>query len=195
MSKRDYAYIITNEIMSLFHEYGNREYYGEPVSQLEHMYQCGELAREFAADENDLILAAFLHDIGHLCVNLPSYHEYVITDYGVIDHDIIGAKYLSEKGFSNKVIILVSGHVQAKRYLAYKLPEYLSNLSPASLITLKEQGGPMSNDEASKFEKHSMFQNFLQLRRWDEQAKVPGLPLSNIPFYSNLIFSHLLINI
>ena len=41
------------------------EYAGEKVSQLEHMVQA-QLAEQRDFDE-EVILAAFLHDIGHIC--------------------------------------------------------------------------------------------------------------------------------
>ena len=55
-----------NEIMFLYERYGHEDYIGEPVSQIEHMCQCAKLA-ELAGADADVILAAFLHDIGHLC--------------------------------------------------------------------------------------------------------------------------------
>lgn len=56
---------IANEIIVLFEQYGDEDYDGEPVSQASHMIQCAMLAMQEDADE-ELILGAFLHDIGHL---------------------------------------------------------------------------------------------------------------------------------
>src|ERR1700754_308115 len=56
---------ITDEIMDLYKGYGGAEYAGEKVSQLEHMMQAAQLAEEEGYDE-EVVLAAFLHDIGHI---------------------------------------------------------------------------------------------------------------------------------
>ncbi|XP_052275935.1 2-amino-1-hydroxyethylphosphonate dioxygenase (glycine-forming)-like [Dreissena polymorpha] len=70
----------------------------------------------------ETVLAAFLHDIGHLlgvCDNLPE----MITDdvnIGTRDNDVIGGDYLRRKGFPAIVCDIVAGHVQAKRYLVLK---------------------------------------------------------------------------
>ncbi len=53
-----------NDIRSLFEQYGSLAYSGEPVTQLEHALQSGALAEEEGADD-DLVTAAFLHDLGH----------------------------------------------------------------------------------------------------------------------------------
>ena len=42
---------------------------------------------------------------------------------------------------------LICNHVSAKRYLCWKYPDYHAKLSPASRITLRHQGGPMSSTE------------------------------------------------
>src|SRR5258708_793551 len=85
-------------------------YFGEPITQLEHALQSAQLAREAGCDE-ELILAALLHDVGHL---VPEAHR---EEVGVVDHDQVGAVYLRDRGFSARVVALVEGHVEAKRYL------------------------------------------------------------------------------
>jgi predicted HD phosphohydrolase len=180
----------TDEIMYLISTYGHQDYLGEQVSQLEHMCQCAELARcAHATDE--MILAAFLHDIGHLCSHLFASDEFQVGDYGLIDHDILGAKYLFQKGFSTEVVTLVGSHVQAKRYLAYVLPTYMEQLSWASIETLKQQGGPMTAEEAKRFEQDPQFQQYIQLRQWDESSKIPHQALPDLTFYEKLIYQHL----
>jgi len=52
-----------HDIRTLFEQYGNVAYSGEPVTQLEHALQSGALAeKEGVSDE--LVAAAFLHDLG-----------------------------------------------------------------------------------------------------------------------------------
>ena len=143
-------------------------YIGEKISQLEHALQCGDLAINAGADD-ELILASFLHDIGHICVDNTAPR---MDEFGVEKHESVGAEFLAQLGFSKRICELVKGHVDAKRYLAYRNSEYLGKLSPASLATLSFQGGPMPKEEAEKFEKSSLFKNILQLRAWDELGKV-----------------------
>jgi len=179
------------EIISLYLNYGDSDYIGEPVSQIEHMYQCAQLAKE-ANSSDELILAAFFHDIGHL-------YEYAFPDetlismdgYGIFDHERIGANYLASMGFSDTISKLVASHVQAKRYLAYKFPSYLKELSEASLKTLAFQGGFMTIDEAAEFEADALFEQYITLRMWDEKAKVINQPVGDLTFLKELMIKHL----
>ncbi|MEO6639264.1 MAG: phosphohydrolase, partial [Ginsengibacter sp.] len=68
MTQRE-AIKTTDEVLSLYKQYGNEDYIGEPVSQIEHMCQCAQLAEKEDYDE-EVILAAFFHDIGHLCEHI-----------------------------------------------------------------------------------------------------------------------------
>jgi 2-amino-1-hydroxyethylphosphonate dioxygenase (glycine-forming) len=159
---------VTEEIFELYDKYGANDYIGEPVSQIEHMSQAAELALEAGCDD-EVVLAAFFHDIGHICVqNNPSLK---MGQWGNKSHEQIGADYLRKKGFSERIAQLVENHVKAKRYLTFKYPYYYNELSEASKETLKLQGGVMSEAEAADFEKDPLFEASVLLRRWDEAAK------------------------
>ncbi len=179
---------IADEIISLYKSYGNEDYIGEPVSQIEHMCQCAQLA-EYERYDDEVILAAFFHDIGHLCEHIMDV-DYM-DDYGIVDHEKIGADYLAGKGFSRKVTKLIESHVAAKRYLTYKNPEYYNKLSDASKSTLNFQGGRMSEQEAKKFEREEWFTLYITLRGWDEKAKEEHVPLPDIEKYRNMMIRHL----
>jgi putative nucleotidyltransferase with HDIG domain len=112
------------------------------------MSQAAALAKEEGYDD-EVILAAFFHDIGHLCADAAAVGS--MDGMGNIDHEKLGADYLIERGFSARMANLVNGHVIAKRYLTYKYPEYYNKLSAASKATLEFQGGPMNVDEAASF--------------------------------------------
>lgn len=178
-----------DEIMDLYTKYGSDDYIGEPVSQAEHMCQCAQLAEKEGYD-NEVILAAFFHDIGHLCEHVMPVKN--MDGYGIVDHEKIGASYLSEKGFSDKITKLVASHVQAKRYLTYKHPEYFEQLSEASKKTLSFQGGVMSAEEAQNFESDELFNLYILLRSWDENAKQEHKPLPDLNFYKEMMIQHLL---
>ncbi|MBL7728250.1 MAG: HDIG domain-containing protein, partial [Dinghuibacter sp.] len=164
------------------------EYAGEKVSQLEHAVQSAQLAAERGFDE-EVVLAAFLHDIGHICVS--AYPVSNMNGYGVMNHEKIGAAYLRNRRFSNRVVELVQGHVQAKRYLTCVQPGYYEQLSEASKKTLEYQGGRMMPDEARLFEQHPTFHTQIALREIDEAAKIEQLPTPSLNTFHKLIEQHL----
>lgn len=168
---------VVNEIFSLYEKFGNEDYIGEPVSQIEHMSQSAQLAiKEGFSD--DVILAAFFHDIGHICVMKNAANN--MGGYGVKSHEKIGADFLREKGFPENVAKLVENHVQAKRYLTFKHPEYFNNLSEASKQTLVYQGGVMTPEEADRFEHDPLFEASIRMRHWDELAKETQVPIIDL---------------
>jgi phosphonate degradation associated HDIG domain protein len=187
---KEKAQFIANEIFVLYEEYGSDDYIGEPVSQVEHMCQAAQLAEEEGYDD-EVILAAFFHDIGHLCEHIMTVDH--MDDYGVLDHESLGADYLREKGFSEKISRLVKSHVAAKRYLTYKFPEYYGKLSAASKMTLKKQGGTMTSAEAWQFEMDHLYKLFIKLREWDDRAKVERLPLPSLEKYKTMAVEHLML--
>ena len=181
-----------NEIMFLYKRYGHEDYIGEPVSQIEHMRQCAKLA-ELAGADADVILAAFLHDIGHLCeFAFPEKKVEHMDNAGVVDHEKLGAAYLLNKGFSEKIAKLVQNHVAAKRYLTYHYPEYYNQLSEASKKTLAFQGDKMTPEEAIAFEEDDLFDQYVSIRRWDDLAKETQRPLPRLFYYKQLMIEHLL---
>src|SRR5262245_55348159 len=136
-----------DDVLQLYEEHGDADYIGEPVSQIEHMVQSAQLAEEQGFDE-EVILAAFFHDIGHLVAMQGSYAS--MKGFGAVAHEKIGADFLRSKGFSEKIAKLVESHVQAKRYLTFKYSEYYDKLSEASKQTLEFQGGKMTAEEAGE---------------------------------------------
>jgi phosphonate degradation associated HDIG domain protein len=179
---------ITDEIMNFYEHHGGAEYAGEKLTQLEHMVQAAQLAEEQGYDE-EVILAAFLHDIGHICEDGHGDNE--MDGFGIKNHEEIGADFLKNKGFSKKVVRLVESHVQAKRYLTFKYPEYYQQLSDASRKTLEYQGGRMEKEEANAFEQYPLFSLIIQMRKWDEEAKIEHKPLPDLTHYRQMIFQHL----
>jgi len=180
----------TNEtiatVLSVFRERGHEEYHGEPVSQLEHASQTAELARKSHPNDSEFILAAFLHDFGHLC-DLPVGD---MDGYGAWNHENLGAQVLRDLGFSEKIASLVAHHVQAKRYLVSTDPAYYAALSEASKITLEKQGGLLSSEEQKDFEQDPLFELHIALRRFDEQAKLTGQPMTDLSWLENLMREH-----
>jgi predicted HD phosphohydrolase len=56
---------IVDTFFTLFERRGHAAYFGEPVSQREHALQTAHLADQKGGPDS-LIVAALLHDIGHL---------------------------------------------------------------------------------------------------------------------------------
>ena len=179
---------VAEEIIGMYKNHGGEEYAGEKITQAEHMVQSAQLAAGQGYEE-DVVLAAFLHDIGHICASAEG--EKGMDGFGVRDHEEIGADFLRQKGFSKKVIRLVESHVEAKRYLTYKFPEYYDRLSDASKKTLEYQGGMMDKDEAEAFEQYPLFKLIIQMRRWDEEAKIENMTLPDLECYKSMMISHL----
>jgi phosphonate degradation associated HDIG domain protein len=176
------------EIILLYKKYGDKDYIGEPVSQIEHMCQSAELAEKEGYGE-EVTLAAFFHDIGHLCEHIMETKQ--MDGFGVVNHEKTGADFLRKKGFSETIASLVENHVQAKRYLTYRYPEYYDRLSPASKKTLEFQGGIMSAAEAEVFETDPLFALHIKVRRWDEAAKLTAQPLPSLEKFRVMMLDHL----
>jgi phosphonate degradation associated HDIG domain protein len=158
-----------DEIRAAFTRRGG-ETYGEGVSQLEHALQCALCAERDGASAA-LIAATLLHDIGHLIHDLPQ----DIADHGVdAQHESLGSAWLS-RHFGPEVTEPVRLHVAAKRYLATAEPGYFDLLSPASVQSLRLQGGLMSTEERARFAAEPFAEDAIKLRRWDDEGKIVGM--------------------
>jgi [1-hydroxy-2-(trimethylamino)ethyl]phosphonate dioxygenase len=145
------------------------ETYGEGVSQLEHALQCAHFAQRDGASDAQVI-AAYLHDIGHLIHEFPA----DIADRGIdTEHESLGSIWLSQF-FAAPVTEPILLHVAAKRYLAAVEPGYFEKLSDASKLSLRLQGGPMNPSQVADFEANPFFKEAVALRRWDEEGKIVG---------------------
>ena len=149
-------------IVALYRSPVAAAHYDEAVTQVEHALQCAELAA--AADAPDaLVVAALLHDIGHLLVGSSA-----TSDRG---HEGIGSRWLRPT-FGPEVTAPIALHVDAKRYLCAIEPGYVDGLSDASVRSLGVQGGPMTDRQVRDFEARRGAEAAVRLRRWDDRAKV-----------------------
>jgi [1-hydroxy-2-(trimethylamino)ethyl]phosphonate dioxygenase len=173
---------VVREIVDLFTRHGCEAYVGEAVSQLEHALQAALLA-EIERAPDSLIVAALLHDIGHLL----QVEGEDAAERGVdTQHEALGERWLAER-FTQEITRPIALHVQAKRYLCTVDPEYRSELSDASERSLRLQGGPMSKEECQAFETDPYFGAAIQLRRWDDAAKIVGVTGLDITVYHRRI--------
>jgi gamma-butyrobetaine dioxygenase len=158
-----------DEIAAIFIERGSQAYLGERVSIAEHMLQTAHAAENEGAP-SELVVAALLHDVGHLV------HEMAAdsADFGIDTvHEESGARWLS-RAFGPNVVEPVRLHVAAKRYLCATTPAYTEMLSPASVHSLMLQGGPLSTADAEAFAALPHAADAVRVRRWDDVGKVPG---------------------
>lgn len=175
---------IIDEVFSLYAARGSTAYFGEAVSMTEHALQAAHFA-ELEGAGNVVIAAALLHDVGHLIAKVPD----DIADWTVdARHEATGARWLGER-FGCAVAEPVRLHVRAKRYLCAVDPGYFSQLSPASVLTLKLQGGPMSAEEVASFEAEPGYRDALVVRRSDDRGKVAGLVTRRLEDYCELLRS------
>ena len=169
------------QIEDLFKHKGHQAY-GENVTELQHALQSAHLAKTDDGPDY-LIVAALLHDIGHLLHELPE----DVAEQGIdAHHEQIGEKWL-KKWFGPEISQPVGLHVTAKRYQCTVNPDYLAQLSPASLKSFILQGDKMNGDEVSPFEKNPFFKNALQLRTWDDNAKDSEMETPSLEHYLPLV--------
>lgn len=166
------------EIIRLFRERGDTAYFGEQVSQREHALQAAALAEAEGA-ANTLIVAALLHDIGHLLHSLPENSADQGIDTG---HEQIGDRWL-RRHFGPAVTEPTRLHVAAKRYLCAVDAAYAAHLSAASRQSLALQGGPYDPAECTTFEQNPFFRDAVRLRRWDDEAKRENWPTPSVEHY------------
>jgi len=169
---------VVDEILQIYSRRGGEAYVGEPISVSEHAAQAAYFAREEGAPPA-LVLAALLHDIGHLLRAMPEDLRQWRTDRR---HEDLGGRWIGAR-FGPAVADPVRLHVAAKRYLCAAEPAYGAQLSPASVQTLALQGGPMNPTEAAAFEREPFHADALRLRRWDDRAKIAGFQAPGIASY------------
>ncbi len=101
-----------DDIEPLFAAKGDRMYAGEPVTQLQHALQSAQLAEQSGADAA-LIVAALLHDLGHMVNDQGE----TPTLRGIDDrHEYVALPFLRAL-FDDAVLQPIRLHVDAKRYL------------------------------------------------------------------------------
>ncbi len=168
-------------LTDLFERRGADAYLGEDVTMAEHMCQAAAAAQADGRDE-EVIVAALLHDIGHF------YDE--LTERFALEqdnkHQVHGERVLSN-WFSPRVVACVGGHVDAKRYLCAVDRSYFERLSAASVRTLELQGGPMDEAECASYAKTPFLEDILAVRRYDDAGKDTAVHAPGFEHYVPMI--------
>lgn len=131
----------------------------EAVDELDHALQSAARAISDGADD-ELILAAALHDIGHSPLFDTHAYEH---------HDLAAQNWLTPR-FGERVGWLAGAHVAAKRYLVATASGYRDGLSGTSIASLRAQGGAAVDAELTD---HPWWPAAVALRRYDDAAKDP----------------------
>ena len=182
MDSSDTGRDVLNRIAHLYEHAGRKPYDGgrrESVTALEHALQCAQLA-EWAGADGPLVAAALLHDVGDLVAPAAD------TDAADNRHELRALEVL-RGAFGPEVLDPIRLHVAAKRYLVATEPGYSATLSPASVLSLSLQGGPMSDAEQRRFEEEPFAPQAVLLRRWDDAAKTPGKATPSLDYYMALL--------
>ena len=142
---------------------------GDPLPILAHSLQCALRLSEVAPDDDELIVAGLVHDIGHRLAAAVARSSTAALRADAV-RDLLG----------ERVATLVELHVPAKRYLVTVDGTYRASLSTGSTASLVHQGGPLDEAERAALEQRPELADALTLRRADEAAKdpdavVPGL--------------------
>ncbi len=176
LSLPDIAHLLAERAQ---HQYGN-----EAVSQLEHALQCAQLAEE-AGEAPATVVAALLHDLGHLLAPAIESEAAGLPQQDDL-HQYRALPFLRGL-FPMAVLEPIRMHVDAKRYLCAVDPGYQAALSPASQHSLALQGGPYGAADAARFAMQPFAQEAIRLRRYDDQAKVPGQATPALQHYLALM--------
>ena len=173
---------IVSKLLHLLEKKGSNIQYGnENVTQLEHALQCAELAEKNNFSK-EIITAALLHDIGHLLYEDKDPIHQGIDGY----HENLGADFLSSY-FGEEVTLPIRAHVDSKRYLSVSEDGYYDLLSEASKESLAVQGGPFTKEEAEAFINKPHMKEAVELRRFDDQAKILNKSTPNLEHFRHYL--------
>lgn len=154
------------------------------MTMTQHMLQGATLAEQSGQNE-EVIVGALLHDIGHF---ISEHGMFTMEDTSDRLHEEAGAAAL-DPFFPTSVTDCVRYHVAAKRYLCATRSDYFRRLSPASVKSLELQGGPMSPDEVVEFEKNPNLKLIIAVRYLDEAGKRPDMDTPSFSHFAPVVQS------
>jgi predicted HD phosphohydrolase len=134
------------------------------VDELDHALQAAGHAGATAPGDDELLVAALLHDVAH---------SPLLGEAGG-PHDEVARRWLTPR-FGARVGWLAGAHVVAKRHLAATDPGYAAALSDTSVESLRRQGG--DGPAGPEWTAHRWWAAALVLRRCDDAAKDPHAPV------------------
>lgn len=176
----------TTDLIQLFDQRGSHLYGREAISQLEHALQCAQLAEQ-AGETDETIVAALLHDVGHLISSENLYLTEINPERDDL-HQYIALPFLRGV-LSDAVLEPIRLHVDAKRYLCGAEPSYWDTLSLASKQSLELQGGPFTHSELDTFIALPFAEEAVRLRRYDDLAKIPHKETPTLEYFGKKLIA------
>jgi phosphonate degradation associated HDIG domain protein len=176
----------TSDIIEIFQTRASKQYGHEAVSQLEHALQCAELA-EMSGETDETIVAALLHDIGHLITTKNKDKSGTLPVQDEL-HQYIAIPFLRGT-LPDAVLEPFRLHVDAKRYLCGAEPHYWETLSLESKHSLALQGGSLTHDALAPFLALPFAPEAVRLRRYDDLAKIPHKETPSLGYFAQKLVS------
>ncbi|HWF17178.1 MAG TPA: inositol oxygenase family protein [Acidimicrobiales bacterium] len=150
---------------------------GVRVTQLEHALATAAVLRRHEPDDDELVVAGLVHDLGQLLA-------------GARDetHAADGAAAV-RAALGERVAGIVALHVEAKRYLVGVDANYEARLAGDSVVSLGRQGGALDEGEATAFLRRPWAAEAVTLRRADDggKADAPGLVVGGLAAWVPLL--------
>ena len=106
----------------------------------------------------------------------------IVNGTGKTDSILLANTYYGEE-----VTRPIKAHVACKRYLSAVEEGYYEILSEASKISLEAQGGPFTKEEAEEFINQPFMKEAVELRRFDDQAKVLNKETPNLEHFKHYL--------
>lgn len=170
---------VVQRIFDLFETWGSLSYEGGRVTHKEHALQAAALAEHEGAPTK-LVLAALLHDIGHLlAIARGDVQNDSVVD---VQHQHIAGEWLAGS-FGPDITEPVRLHVEAKRYLCAVDPDYVAQDPSVSLRRVLLKNGILKRSEIREFQENPYHRQAVWLCRIDDRARVAGLTVADLDHY------------
>ena len=172
------------DVLFAYMERRGQTFYDEAVTQLQHALQCANQARLSVAD-GVLVTGALLHDLGHFLVDEKNEKADFLTED--LCHEEVGARYL-EPFFIDAVTEPV-GAARAGQAL------HLHRRSATTTTPCRGPPGGASRCRAASCptprrppsRPTPTGRSAVQLRKWDDLAKVEGLETPGLESYREAV--------
>ena len=173
----------------LFHLYGKNKYDSD-ISYLEHALQSASDA-ELNGYEPPMIIAALVHNIGHLVIEAEKDSCIIFEDMSIKnkknhDYENYGVEYLKDLGFNSRVLDLILGSIDSRRYLS-RDDGYYKNLSDQEKNILQIQGGPMNDQEKNIYLENKDYSLYIALRFFVSSTHMVGRKTKELEYYLSFL--------
>lgn len=166
-------------ICHLFESKDDQRLEAASVTLLQHALQTAWLA-EKAGARDSLICACLLHDLDHLLEEDSAGAPVQKRDNSHGQHGASSLAGLFDAAVTDPIRL----HVDAKRYLCYAHPGYSQGLPADAKRSLERQGGVFTPDQARAFMREPYAIEAVNLRLWDDQARLAGIGTPSLAHFA-----------